>query len=346
MYMYTQGHSRVVGTGVYLPDERITTRELLEQCDASSRFGISLDWLERVSGISEKRLAPAEMLPSDMAVIAAHEAMERSGLTAQQLDAIIYTGATRDFSVEPSTAHIVQAKLKATNAIAFDVSNACHGFMNGIHLMDALIATGQVRRGLVVTGEQGSRFTQIAIKALRATTERAELTRLAAGLTLGDAGAALIMGPKLGPDTGFIGFMVQSQGQYAEFCTSGGVLSEGPVITDMPAIVGQSAKLVTAMFHEFMKQRLKWKVEDLSKYVIHQVGAKVFKLHAELMGIPMNIIPKTVNKLGNLITANIPLCIHMFAANNEVKPGDKIYLSGTGSGISLSQAGLIWDVAA
>lgn len=345
MYLYTQGHSRVVGTGIYLPDERVTTKELLEQCDAPGRFGISTDWLERVSGISEKRLAPTNMLPSDMAVLAAHQAMERSELDPQLLDAIIYTGATRDFSVEPSTAHIVQAKLKAINAVAFDVSNACHGFMNGIHLMDALIASGQVRRGLVVTGEQGSRFTQMAIEALRLTTDRAELTRLAAGLTLGDAGAAMIMGPKLGPDTGFMGFMLQSQGQYAEFCTSGGVLREGPVITDMPAIVGQSAKLVTDMFREFMHQRLKWKVKDLEKYVIHQVGAKVFKLHADLMNIPMGIIPKTVGRLGNLITANIPLCLHNFSVNQEVKQGSKIYLSGAGSGISISQAGLIWDAA-
>lgn len=345
MYMYTQGHSRIVSTGIYLPDERVTTKELMEQCDAPGRFGISVDWLERVSGISEKRQAPTNTLPSDMAVLAAHQAMERSGLDSQLLDAIIYAGATRDFSVEPSTAHIVQAKLKATNAVAFDVSNACHGFMNGIHLMDALIASGQVRRGLVVTGEQGSRFTQMAIKALRLTTDRAELTRLAAGLTLGDAGAAIIMGPKLGPDTGFMGFMLQSQGQYAEFCTSGGVLREGPVITDMPAIVGQSAKLVTDMFHEFIHQRLKWKVGDLEKYVIHQVGVKVFKLHADLMNIPMGIIPKTVGKLGNLITANIPLCLHNFSVNQEVKQGSKIYLSGAGSGISISQAGLIWDAA-
>ena len=345
MYMYTQGHSRIVSSGTHLPDARITAREMLEQIDAPNRFGVSLDWLERVSGIHEKRVAPTDMLPSDMAVLAAREAMERAKLLPQSIDAIIYTGATRDYSVEPSTAHIVQAKLKATNAVAFDVSNACHGFMNGIHLMDALIASGQVRRGLVVTGEQGSRFTRKAIEALRATHDRSELTRLAAGLTLGDAGAALVMGPKLGPDSGFMGFMLQSQGQYAKFCTSGGVLQEGPVITDMPAIVGQSAKLVTAMFQEFMHQRLRWKIEDLSKYVIHQVGTKVFKLHSELMGIPMHIIPNTVHTLGNLITANIPLCLHNFSSNQDVKSGDKIYCSGAGSGISISQVGLIWDTA-
>lgn len=344
MYMYTQGHSRVISTGAYIPEHRITTRELMQQIDSQNRFGISHDWLERVTGIREKRVTPPNILPSDMAVNAAQDAMERAGVVSSQIDAIIYTGLTRDY-LEPATAHLVQSKLEATNATVFDVTNACHGFMNGIHLMDALIATGQVRRGLVVTGEQGSLFTRKAIAELRTTTDRTRLVELAAGFTLGDAGAAMIMGPKLGPESGFMGFMLQSQGQYASFCTSGGPLAEGPLVTDMPSIVGESSKLVAFMFNELMHQRLKWKVNELSKYVIHQVGSKVFKLHTELMGIPPEIIPKTVATMGNLITANIPVCVHLFAANKEVKPGDKVYLSGTGSGISLSQSGLIWDAA-
>lgn len=344
MYMYTQGHSRLISTGAYIPENRITTSELMQQIDSENRFGVSHDWLERVTGIREKRITPPHFQPSDMAVKAARDAMEQASVRPSQLDAIIYTGLTRDH-LEPATAHLVQSKLGATNATVFDVTNACHGFMNGIHLMDALIATGQVRRGLVVTGEQGSLFTRKAITELLTTTDRARLIALAAGFTLGDAGAAMIMGPKLGPDSGFMGFMLQSQGQHASFCTSGGPLTEGPLVTDMPAIVGESSRLVTFMFNEFMHQRLKWKVADLSKYVIHQVGNKVFKLHTELMGIPPEIIPRTVATMGNLITANIPVCVHQFAANKEVKPGDKVYLSGTGSGISLSQSGLIWDAA-
>lgn len=345
MYMYTQGHSRIISTGVYIPAQRITTRELMEQVDSINRFDVPYDWLERVTGIKEKRVTPEGVMPSDMAVIAAMEALERAGIGSNEIDAIIYTGATRDYSVEPATAHVVQAKLHASNATVFDVSNACHGFMNGIHLMDALIATGQVRRGLVVTGEQGKLFAQKAIEILRGTREKQMFVDLAAGFTLGDAGAAMLMGPKLGPDSGFMGFMLRSQGQHASICTSGGLLREGPVITDMPAIISESTKLIAAMFQEFLYKRLKWRIEDLSKYVIHQVGGNAFKLHSQILGVPMDIIPKTVGEMGNLITANIPLCIHNFSINQEVNDRDKIYLSGVGSGISLSQAGLIWEAA-
>lgn len=344
MYVYTNGHSRIASTGIYLPEERISTRELMQAFDSESRFGISDDWLQRVTGIKEKRITPAGVLPSDMAVTAAHEAMERAGVTPREIDAIIYTGLSRDY-LEPATAHIVQAKLGATRATVFDVSNACHGFMNGLHIMDALIATGQVRHGLVVTGEQGSLFAQRAIEALKNTTERDQLTELAAGLTLGDAGAAALLTPKKSPEAGFIGFMLQSQGQHASYCTAGGPLREGPLFTDMPAIVGESAKLVSKMFFEFMYQRLKWRIQELTKYFIHQVGGRVFQLHSELMGIPTTIMPKTVDVLGNLITANIPVAIHHTLLKREIKAGDKLYLSGTGSGISLSQAGLVWGGA-
>ncbi len=342
--MYTVGHSRLISTGVYVPEERVTTRELMRAIDSKNRFGVPENWLEKVTGIKEKRVSPESMLPSDMAVIAAAEAMQRAAIKPSELDAIIYCGMTRDH-LEPATAHIVQAKIGALNAAVFDVTNACHGFMNGIHLMDALVATGQVRRGIVVTGEQGKRFAQKAIEALKGCNEKEKLIMLAAGLTGGDVGAAIIMGPKLDPDTGFMGFMLQSQGQHAGFCISGGVLIEGPVVTDMPKIISESSKLVTAMFHELMYNRLKWKVEDLSKYVVHQVGSKIFKLHHQLMGVPFEIMHQSVEFMGNLTTGNIPFSIHYLHSNQQIKYGDRIYLSGTGSGISLSQAGLIWDAA-
>lgn len=342
MYVYTKGHSRLLSTGIYLPEERITTQALLEEIESESRFGVPSHWLERVTGIKEKRVTPTNVLPSDMAVLASKEAMDRAKILPRQIDAIIYTGLTRDY-LEPATAHIVQAKLGAANATVFDISNACHGFMNGIHVMDALIATGQVRRGLIVTGEQGSVFTRRAIEALKTATNRNQLTALAANLTVGDAGAALIMGPKAAPNNGFMGFMLKSHGEHADLCTIDGPFADAPALTDMPGMMAQGAKLIPRMFREFLYGRLKWRIEELAKCLIHQVGTgALFKIHT-LAGVPPRIMPKTVDLLGNLITANIPLAIHYCARNQEVSAGDKIYISGSGSGISLSQAGLIWD---
>ena len=344
MSLYTPGHSRILSTGSWLPESRISLEEILDEIDAPNRFGVNRNWLTRMTGIHEKRVTPRGILPSDMAVSAAHEALDYAGVLANDLDAIIFAGVTRDYIVEPSCAHVVQSKLGARNAAVFDVSNACHGFMNGIHVMDALIASGQVRRGLVVCGEQGSLFTNKALEALKTSHDKQLLMDLAAGLTLGDAGAALLMGPKLEPDTGFLGFMLTSEGESAEFCTCGGPLEDGPVYTDMPGIVSRSLPLMAGMYRIFMKQHIHWRTDQLKKYVAHQVGTTSFRHHTQNTGIPLGIIPKTVDTLGNLITATIPVILNHLQVGGEMASGDKVYLAGAGSGISVSQAGLVWDI--
>jgi 3-oxoacyl-[acyl-carrier-protein] synthase-3 len=344
MYMYTPGHSRPISTGAYIPERCIRSRDILQEIDSERRFGIPHDWLDRVMGIRERRAVPEDMPPSDMATHAAREALELAGLRPTELDAIIYAGVDRDYLLEPATAHVVQDKLGAHHAIAFDVTNACHGFMNGIHLMDALIATGQARRGLVVTGERGYRYIRKAMDQLARSDDRELFLKLAGGLTLGDAGAAMIMGPKLGPESGFMGFMLQSQGQYSPLCTCGGDGRDSALETDMAAILAQGHRLLGAMYRETLA-KLKWSPADIAKFVCHQVGRKGFKLHADYAQVALDAIPNTVATLGNVVTATIPLNLHRLRLEKSLAPGDKVFISGIGSGISLSQAGLVWEAA-
>lgn len=345
MYMYTPGHSRIVSLGVYLPEKRILSRDLLEEIESEKRFDVSHDWLDRVMGITERRAAPDDIHPSDMASIASREAIAQAGVEPKDIDAIIYAGVDRDYLLEPATAHVVQDKLGAHNAVCFDVTNACHGFMNGIHLMDALIATGQVRRGLVVTGEQGSRYIAKAIKALRETRRRDDFQRFVGGLTLGDAGAAMLLGPKIGPESGFMGFMLQSQGQYSDLCTCGERGSESPLETNMAAIIHEGIALLGNMYPQFL-EKLGWNPSEIKRFVHHQVGTKVFKHHASYAQISPSIMPNTVTHLGNLVTANIPVCLYKTMKNNEFEKGDRVFIAGAGSGLAVSQAGMIWDIAA
>ncbi len=344
MHMYTQGHSRLISVGAYIPETKVTSRDLLQTVDARSRFGLSYDWLERATGIKERRAAPENTLPSDMATHAAREALESAGLSPSDIDVIIFAGMDRDYLVEPATAHVVQEKISASNAVTFDVSNACHGFMNGIHLVDALIATGQVRRGLIVAGEMGSKHARKAINALREVTDRETFIKLAVGLTLGDAGAAVVLGPKLEPETGFMGFMLQSRGQYSTLCNCGKMGEESPLEADMPAIIDEGIAMLGGMYEVFM-QKLGWRPEEIAKFLHHQVGLRIFKRHAAYAKIDLSLMPDTVSTMGNLITANIPLGLYNLMNNNEINNGEKVFISGAGSGLSVSQAGLIWNAA-
>ncbi len=167
--MFTHGHSRIVGVGVYTPEKRVASSEILEYLDSENRFRIATDWLEKVMGVRERRVSPDNWFPSDLAVSAAKDALEDAQLLPREIDTVIYAGVVRDY-IEPATGHVVQEKLGADKAIAFDVSNACLGFMSAMHLMDALIATGQARRGLIVTGEQGFINTINAYKVLLKST--------------------------------------------------------------------------------------------------------------------------------------------------------------------------------
>jgi len=343
MYMYTQGHSRLISAGAYIPKERISSREIMEQIDSKTRFDIPYDWLERTTGVKERRIAADDIPPSDMAVHAASEAMEIAGITPSEIDLIIYAGMSRDY-LEPATAHVIQSKIKADNAVGFDVTNACHGFMNGIHLMDTLIATGQARRGLVVTGEKAWRYTRLAMDALKQTHERQDFLRLASGLGLGDAGAAVIMGPKTDPDTGFMGFMLQSQAQHygLSVCGKNGALT--PLEADMGPLIKEGIKLWSQMYQEFMG-KVRWQPSEITKCVQHQASRKMLKSIAEYVGVPLDAMVDTVTHFGNLSTANIPLNLYLLQKNREIAQGQKVLLTGGGSGIAISKAGLIWDAA-
>lgn len=341
--MYTQGHSRIVGIGSYAPENRVTSREVMETIDSEGKFGIPFDWLEKVMGIKERRVSAPGWLPSDLAVRAANMALEDAAVLPKDVDAIIYAGVVRDY-IEPATAHVVQQKLGAVNSIAFDVTNACLGFMSAIHLMDALIATGQARRGLIVTGEQGFRNTVNAYKALRHSATPTDFMNLAAGLTLGDAGAAMVMGPKTDPDTGVKGILIRSEGAHYRLCVCGDRESETPLETDMTAIVAETARLVKEIFGE-LTVKLGWQSSDIAMYLPHQVGLRGLKIHQAITRIPAAKVPNTVETMGNIISATIPFSLDIARKTTPVPRGHKIFMSGTGSGICAAQLGLVWDAA-
>lgn len=341
LYIYTVGHSRMISCGVYIPEKHVTSRELMEQIDSKNRFGVPHNWLDRIVGIHERRVAPDTMMFSDMAAHAAREALETGNLRATDINVIIYTGIDRDY-LEPATAHLVQDKIGARNAVCFDLTNACHGFMNGIHLIDALIASGQVRRGLIVTAEQNYRITREAIEVLKKTSDRSVFQNLVGGLTVGDAGAAMVLGPKVTPDCGFVAFMLQSKGEHHNLCVFKNRDHKPTGHMIMTKIVKEHLKLHADMYPTFMK-KIQWMPIDIAKFVHHQVGRKAFNMHAEYSHVSTDLMPDTVSLLGNIASATIPVNLYNLSKRRDVASHEKVFISAAGSGLSISQTGLIWD---
>jgi 3-oxoacyl-[acyl-carrier-protein] synthase-3 len=318
----------------------------MKEIDSRGRFGVPYQWIDRTIGIHERRVAPDDITFAEMAAAAGQEAMEEAGLQPEDIGAILYCGIDRDY-LEPATAHLVQDRLGAGNAICFDLTNACHGFMNGVHVVDALVATGQIRHGLIVTAERNFRITREAIRALQATTDRDVFVNLVGGLTVGDAGAALVAGPKTKDEAGFVGFMLQSRGEFNDLCVFKNRDQDNDATGHMvmTRIVREHLKLHADMYPDFMR-RLHWSPGDIAKFVHHQVGRKAFKMHAEYSHVPLQSMPDTVSWLGNIASATIPVNLHYLRREGSVQPRQKVFISAAGSGLSISQTGLVWDEAA
>jgi len=342
MYTYTEGHCRLISIGTYIPKQIITSAELMREIESEKRFGISVEWLERVTGIKERRFTEESFKPSDMAVIAAKEALQKANLLAKDIDAIIYCGLFRDYLIEPATAHVVQTKLGSKHALAFDVTNACHGFMNAIHLMDALIATGQAKTGLIVTGEKPSTVVRMALDKIRKVNDRHQFIQLSSGLGLGDAGGAIVVGRKKDPTTGFMGFMLRSESNLYAHSTCGNEVETTYLQADLTPLISHGIRLLNEMYPVFMS-KLNWDSEDIFAYVQHQASKKMLKEIAEYCHAPLAKLVDTVTYYGNLVSANIPLNLQFLNKDRMPTYGDKILLTGGGSGIVVSKAGLIWD---
>lgn len=342
-YTYARGHSRPISTGVYLPDARVSSRELMEQIDARHRFGLNRHWLARLTGVRERCVAADNLQPSDLATHAACDALARAdsqGVRLADIDALIFAGVFRDFH-EPATAHIVAHKLGANIPTAFDVSNACHSFEDALHIMDALIASGQAKYGLIVTGETSYRMRHEAVKALSNTTDRELFMELCAGLNVGDCAAAMIVGPKKDPEVGFMGFMKESRSKYYHYSTSGPACSDHLLKVSMTPLVDEAISMGEAMFPAFM-EKLNWDRSDIKACVSHQASTSQIQRMAGYMDVDPALFVETISTMGNLISGNATVGLHLLAERQQVKPGDKLVLVGGGSGIVGSHMGLVW----
>src|SRR5690554_3125739 len=141
----------IIGTGSYVPDQIITNKDLEKVVETSD------EWIVTRTGISERRKAPNDLATSDMGLIAAQRAIESAGIKPEEIDLIIVATITPDMFF-PSTACLIQDKLGAKNAAAFDLSAAYTGFIYGLSVARQFVATGMYKHVLVIGGETLSRI--------------------------------------------------------------------------------------------------------------------------------------------------------------------------------------------
>ena len=330
--------TRILGMGHYVPDQVVKSSDLESELDLVRRIGVPRGFLERTTGVAERRWAPPGTTNSELAAKAARAAMDNAGVSAKDIDCIIFAACGQDIT-EPATANIVQERLGIRNAQVFDVKNACNSWVSALDIMDSLIATGKVKCGLVTSGEYISYFVDKTIE----TPD--DLNTKLSGLTLGDAGAAAVVGPSDG-HRGILKTVFQSDGREWPLAViqSGGSMYGWT----QPKFHSSSARLLAVAARELppviwkASRELGWKPRDVEVIVPHQVSNSFARKMCMLMGVPIERCILTLEQFGNCGAASVPLALSHGVATGRVKDDNRVALLAAAAGFSAGVVGMIW----
>ncbi|WP_176358215.1 non-ribosomal peptide synthetase [Mycobacterium persicum] len=334
--------------GVYLPAGVLSTESVLAGC--VNEIGIPL---ERLTGIRSRRVVGPGEFSIDLARNAVADCLKRSKYAADEIDLVICCNISRcdgpghKVVFEPSTAARLRDQCGLTNAIAFDVSNACAGMFTGVAVADAFLRAGLVECAMVVSGEYISHITETAQQEIEGPMD----PRLAC-LTVGDAGAAVILERGTTDRVGFHDIDMATLSRYSSLCMA--KASNGPhggaiMTTDSINITATVVKRLLPYTAAVMN-RHGWRPEHCDHIVIHQTSkASLNDAVVAMNGMfgPGSAQPASVvNNLGE--RGNTASTTHFVALGdqiraNRINPGDKVLFSISGTGQTIGAALYTFD---
>jgi len=326
----------IAGVGSWLPDHVASSEEVERRIAEASRvhgFAPPPGVVAERSGVRERRYKLPQENASDMAVRAANRALVQAGASIGEIDLIIFASSSQDL-VEPATSHLVSHKLGADGAMVFDVKNACNSFMNGMQIADGLIRTGQYEKVLVCTGEAPS-------EAIRWEVRDWDHMKMSfAGYTFGDAGAAMVLHAR-SDGTGIRYLDFRAASRHWEVCTLRGGGTMHPRDPEHSFFAGNGNSMRDA-FIELGPQiifdcfeRTGTSFDDFDVVIFHQVTGPFLDTFLAITGVPESKVVRTIDTLGNIASATMPLQLERAIGDGRAKHGSNILWIGLGAGISV-----------
>lgn len=321
----------ILGMGSYVPERVLTNRELESMVNTSDQ------WIVERSGIRERRIAAPGQATSDLALEAAHKALKDANLKPEDVDLIIVATNTPD-SLLPAVGCIVQDRLGAARAGAFDLLAGCTGFIYALSVAVQFINSGMYRHVLVIGAETLSRIVDWEDRNTC--------------VLFGDGAGAVVVGPVPG-GYGIMHTKLGSDGSGGHFLCLPAGGSRLPANRDT---VDNKMHFVRMNGREVFKFAVRTcgdgslealeeaglSVGKLDFLIPHQANIRIIEAAAKRLDLPMDRVLVNVDRYGNTSTASIPLALEEAVDHGKIKDGDNIVMTGFGAGLTWAVAVLRW----
>lgn len=323
----------ILGVGSYVPPQIVTNDDLAKRIDTND------EWIRSRTGIRARRVAAPEVATSDLAVAAAEAALADAGLTPSDLDLIIVATSTPDHPGSfPSTATVVQRRLGAMQAAAFDMGAVCAGFAYALHVASQMVRAGASQRVLVIGAETLSRIVNWDDRNT--------------AVLFGDGAGAVIVGEVA--EGGYLGGILGADGSGGPLLQVAAGGSRLPLTTECvdakQNTIFQNGrevyKFAVTMMGEAAAQAVEsvgLKTSDVDLFIPHQANIRIIEKAAQRMGLPMDKVFVNLDKYGNTSAASIPLALDEAVKAGRTTPGALVVLVGFGAGLTWGANVIRWS---
>ena len=322
---------KITGTGSYLPEK------VVSNADLESKIDTNAEWIYANLGIKERRIAAENQATSDLAAAAAMNAVANAGLTVSDIDLIIVATATPD-RLAPSTAAIVQDKIKAYNAVAFDIAAVCSGFLYGMSVASQYIATSVYDNVLVIGADTFSRITDQSRRD---------------AVFFGDGAGAAVFSHG---DTheGFLAFRLYTDGRGkwnytvpaggSEIPSTHESVNQGLHYFQMNGreVYNTGTKVLPIAINQVLADT-GLTVDDIDYMIPHQPSIKILQKTAEILKLPWEKVLTNMEKYANTSGGTIPILLDETNRSGKLHSGSTLLFAAVGSGWTYGAAILRWS---
>lgn len=331
-------HARITGVGYYVPENVVTNNDLSQWMETSD------EWIQERTGIRERRyFTYGKETNASMATAASRQALDRAGLTPNDVDVIVYATITPDYFF-PGSAFLMQRELGMDGKPVIDVREQCSGFVYALSIADQFIKSGMYKTALVVGSEIQSTWIN------KSTAGRN------VAVIFGDGAGAAVVQATDDPTTGILSTHLHADGRFAEDLYVRDPGSSRPDRAATKELIDEGGfdvvmngnavfKHAVVRFEEVIREALDtngYKAEDIDLLIPHQANIRISEYVRQQLGLAPEKVVNNIQRFGNTTAASIPIALAEAWEQGRVQSGNLLCMAAFGSGFTWASALIRW----